>query len=802
MKSLLCMIFFGLVASVSGYGQEQTDSLPIPVNRLDAFYNKLPQEQIYVHFNKPYYAIGDAIWFKVYVTLGNEHFLSSFSKIVYMELLNPSGDIVTSLRLPVTGGISFGDFRLSDSLSAGSYKIRGYTQWMRNFSPDAFFERNLAVGKAGEVFNYKGSDTDSEVQHLHSQAPIRIYPEGGKFQKGVRNDLIIQFPATNVSDLSGWFINRSENQRSEVNVERDGFARVGLVPKLTHTYGVEVKDSLGHEYRYDFDVKDATSYSLKVNNFLEDDLLIQLGIADTTLIDQPVSLLIQHNGEVFYAVAVHFSKPQALIRIPKSVLGTGIREISLFSDRGDKPLITRSVFILNAEKRLPLEVTLDKPSYNVREKVRVRIKVGDIGDSSRVSSLSASVLNMDRLPLDSLQEDNIFSGVLLERAGNGRFPWIVGDKDKFQSEKAIDDYMITLPPEAIWSRLDSTVIRYPIEQAMAIRGKVTRYNGKPEPHAHVTLFSPDAGIMIDTVANEAGVFEFDRLLFYDSVSFVIQARTAKGRKHLDIQLERIPQATVIERKYGGEITMRAIRNLNQYLGINEDYYLEMYRSGELDNSILLNEVRVNTPEKRFENSSNLNGPGNADQILTSDQLSMCSDLAICLQGRLMGVVFKNGVPYSTRSQSTPMRVIVDGMPMEGDVLSMISPMDVDFIEVLRRPGSTAIYGSMGGGGVILVTTKQGATSYKGAEFSPGVVTYSPQGFYKTRHFPDTMSQNDPAFEHRTTIYWSPNLVTDENGVAHFEFFTSGDPGKYRILVEGIDLSGRLGREVLFFEVEE
>jgi hypothetical protein len=47
-------------------------------------------------------------------------------------------------------------------------------------------------------------------------------------------------------------------------------------------------------------------------------------------------------------------------------------------------------------------------------------------------------------------------------------------------------------------------------------------------------------------------------------------------------------------------------------------------------------------------SSNLHGPGNADQVLMADQLGAnCANLSDCLRGKLFGVSFKNdGTPVN------------------------------------------------------------------------------------------------------------------------------------------------------------
>ncbi|WP_066629930.1 SusC/RagA family TonB-linked outer membrane protein [Labilibacter marinus] len=63
---------------------------------------------------------------------------------------------------------------------------------------------------------------------------------------------------------------------------------------------------------------------------------------------------------------------------------------------------------------------------------------------------------------------------------------------------------------------------------------------------------------------------------------------------------------------------------------------------------------------------------------------------------------------SYRSGSDPL-VVVDGFPI-GDAgnLSQISPNDIASMEILKDGSSTAIYGSRGANGVIMITTKKGA----------------------------------------------------------------------------------------------
>ena len=51
-------------------------------------------------------------------------------------------------------------------------------------------------------------------------------------------------------------------------------------------------------------------------------------------------------------------------------------------------------------------------------------------------------------------------------------------------------------------------------------------------------------------------------------------------------------------------------------------------------------------------------------------------------------------------------LVVDGIPFGGSI-NDISPGDIANIEILKDASATAIYGSRGAGGVILITTKRG-----------------------------------------------------------------------------------------------
>jgi len=118
------------------------------LKKLEEFTKKYPTEKVHLHLDKPYYAIGDDIWFKAYVVDGKTAEPTALSNILYVELINEKDSIQKQLKLAMKGGIAWGDFKLTDSLDEGNYRIRAYTQWMRNAGPNFFFDKMIKVGNA------------------------------------------------------------------------------------------------------------------------------------------------------------------------------------------------------------------------------------------------------------------------------------------------------------------------------------------------------------------------------------------------------------------------------------------------------------------------------------------------------------------------------------------------------------------------------------------------------------------------------------------------------------------------------
>lgn len=80
--------------------------------------------------------------------------------------------------------------------------------------------------------------------------------------------------------------------------------------------------------------------------------------------------------------------------------------------------------------------------------------------------------------------------------------------------------------------------------------------------------------------------------------------------------------------------------------------------------------------------------------------------------------------------------IIDGFPVEGADNNLLNPSDIESIEVLKDASATAIYGSRGSNGVIMITTKKGKAG------PPTIQLNASYGLQKVTKLMDLMSPYD------------------------------------------------------------
>ena len=92
--------------------------------------------------------------------------------------------------------------------------------------------------------------------------------------------------------------------------------------------------------------------------------------------------------------------------------------------------------------------------------------------------------------------------------------------------------------------------------------------------------------------------------------------------------------------------------------------------------------------------------------------------------------------------------VIDGFP--GDDISMINPSDIETIDILKDASATAIYGSRGANGVVLITTK------RGKEGKARISLNAYYGWQKVLRTPKFLSKEEQAQYYYCLLYISPS----------------------------------------------
>jgi hypothetical protein len=181
MRKIL-LIFLFAFTRVTAFSQTENAGINPVISKLKTLSTDRVTEKAYLHFDKPYYAAGDTIYFKAYVTLGERHEPSKLSGILHVDLINTNNKIDQSLKLQLNNGIAWGDFALPDSLPMGNYRVRAYTQWMRNVGQEQFFDQTILVGslKTTSVKTQKAALNISSTKTPAPEISLQFFPEGGE----------------------------------------------------------------------------------------------------------------------------------------------------------------------------------------------------------------------------------------------------------------------------------------------------------------------------------------------------------------------------------------------------------------------------------------------------------------------------------------------------------------------------------------------------------------------------------------------------------------------------------------------
>ncbi len=511
LTSFIALLFSTVLLAQQPTLQEQAQAILMQGAHINHFNRLCPQEKVYLHFDNTAYFQGETIWFSATVLKATEG-TAADSKVLYVELLSPTGIVLRQQKLQVIDGRCHGSLPLVDAsveeanekrgvlgYPSGYYEVRAYTRAMLNFDAHGCFSRVFPVYKAPEkegdysnpeleVYNAKG------IERPETERPealnIDFLPEGGHLIAGVKNRIAFKATGKNGQGVTIETLTDGEGNEIVLSPQHRGmgsflYTPTERRPKVKARYE-------GKEYTFTLPKPEEEGYALRLTP--RTDRTLQVAIATTHPESERLLgyTLVRHGKcELIDTLTMHATSFSRTVNTHK--LPTGVYQFSLF-DAGGTLYATRMLFINNGVSTAGVSVTTNKKAYAPFEEVKLRLQVEEEGNHY----LSLAV--RDAADYGTGYTDDLRTYMLLssELRGYIEHPEYYFEAADEERHKALDQLMLVQG----WSRYDwqrmsgntpSRISHY-TEGALVLDGWAL-HPRKDEPMAGIEvkakLYSPD-----------------------------------------------------------------------------------------------------------------------------------------------------------------------------------------------------------------------------------------------------------------------------------------------------------------------
>lgn len=752
------------------------------LSRLQRYHQERPQEKIYLHFDKPFYAAGDSIWFKAYLVEASLHTLESQSRVIYAELVDSAHRVIQRRILPATNGLAHGDFFLKEDLHQGKYLVRAYTNYMKNAGEEFFFLKEFSVLNPAKDYTQLESSKIFDPDSID----LQFFPEGGNLvSTGKSNRLAFKAvsPDGNSFPAEGYITDEHDSIITSFKADHDGMGILSFIPESKKRYYAQIRKPYSIKRLYELPEVKSDGLTLlisKINKYVK--VTVNTTSAFT---DQDIHLVVQSRGKVYHAQSGIVKASAWFTYLPYDKLPHGISQITVFNHAG-QPLAERLIY-QNHHESIKLSVRTDTATYGARQPVIVYMDALYNNGTSAQGSFSITVYD-DKL-LKSPDEYPItienYLSLTSDLAGNIKNPGYYFKDTLIATANHLDLLMMVQG----WRRFtwqdvldkNPTPQLYVKEKGIPIRGRVTKaWKDKLVENSNLKLLSM-AGQATILKPDSMGNFYTDDLIFYDTIDLVARTEDAKGRRQ----------------PYKFRIKPLSFPSVNSSISPYSRFDASAYIKQQTEQRSLLKlsditqlDVFVVTAKRTMEKRQ-VNPWGKViDMRKKRYQYTTLFEL---LMDNVKGLVIK-GEPPTVTARLNGKEPIFGGTGMMP--WYELEAEDIDMIETTKTFGASKYPQDL-----INLMIKPEAYN----KDIIGITNVKYAGFYKAREFYSPRYENQDNQtkipDKRTTLYWEPMLETDQYGRAAVRFYTADVASRYRVVIEGITADGYPGTASVTFEVK-
>ena len=530
--------------------------------------------------------------------------------------------------------------------------------------------------------------------------------------------------------------------------------------------------------------------TLSVNNLLPDILEISV-VADENYSTENANLLnlfIQTHGNINRVSTEKLTEGKATITISKTMLPSGINQISVFNSKG-MPIAERFIYTPEKEKQNLTLLSID--SCGKRAELSLSIKSGNESLTfSDLSNLSISAASETNRPETIDLADYLIPGTEF-----GVFPWnkIKGRKISKLPPQVMDSILLTVRSNWInWTTIlskDLPHFKYPSEEEdHSLLGKIL-----PDEKNQV---SPGEYILLCTPGKEAG---FQYAQTDNEGNFRFNIHIDEGIKDLIIMPEEVnkKQKISIESSFSyqyqhSEISSDSLKGTPSPLisKWSVNYQLKTIY-GVSSTGPTLNPVLPPSGPIRFYGKPDIH-------LILADYVSlpMMDEVFLELLPHVSLKKKKSSYEISIVSRFGDIptllspRLLIDGVIIKDpSLIANLDPENVEKIDVIKE---NYYVGRFLFSGLVNVITKAG--DFSGVPFPDYMIRLpyrvtEPVFSFTSPDYSSIEIRNSRVPDFRNTLYWNPAVKPDKQGNAMVSFWTSDFVSDYEINIQGITSEG-------------
>lgn len=296
-----------------------------------------------------FYLSGETLQFEAFVKESINQNPSPISVPLYVELINlKDGKLVKRFTLKSDAGYASLAYDIPLDFSTGNYQIRAYTNWMRNFSEEAFFHQNFTVFSQ----NYK-KEQPAPIEKIPFDT-LQVSVEGGNLIEGLKSRIAIETKNTFGENMSISLQIITDKSDTLLNLETDstGIVLFDLIPKPKETYKIIAQNKV-----FNIPQPQTKGTIFTVDNISNKEKL-RVFIQNNDISNDVLTFALVSNEQVVYWKSFQNNKPTLLINIPKDYL-QGIIHCFLLNSAG-RQLAERTIEVLSDEETLRNILANDK----------------------------------------------------------------------------------------------------------------------------------------------------------------------------------------------------------------------------------------------------------------------------------------------------------------------------------------------------------------------------------------------------------------------------------------------------------